>query len=287
MKRIICMLCVCMLAASFALCEQTDYATITLRPGDTCPCPIANGKAYEADAPEVLSVSQSGVITARNEGFATVYVTLPDGQEAQCDVTVDINATPLMIQNAIDIALKEWADLYPDTLSRTNKYTRWYCGRACEFGWCGGFAGYCLDEAGVPMTDQEKSVPHDSGEPYSVREAGVGKLLKGFTRMDRLSGIPRPGYLVIYAVRDSVNVTVHVGLITNVEDLTDGKYLLTTVEGNMSSRIKRYCYVYDSAASDKTRNMSAAPEERRTDERIQYTPHMDTWYVNVFCQTWF
>ena len=124
------------------------------------------------------------------------------------------------------------------------------------------------------------------GVPYGVREAAVPKLDTAFTNMERVTNIPRPGYLVIYGQRDYY-AFVHVGLVTDVVDRGDGVYQVFTVEGNMSSRIKRYCYLYDSNAK-ADRNMSATPENERTEPDVfQYTPHKNNWYVNEFCQTWY
>ena len=62
---------------------------------------------------------------------------------------------------------------------------------------------------------------------------------------------------------------------------------LSYAQSNLSSRIKRMSYLYDSTAK-ADRNMSAVPEEDRLDPATyQYTPHQDTWYVKEFCMTWY
>ncbi len=148
--------------------------------------------------------------------------------------------------------------------------------------------------AGVPLepTDTYKKLkPTESGEPHGVREAAVPKLDTGFSNMGRITNIPRPGYLVLYGRRESKSLAayafVHVGLITDVVDRGDGTYLIYTVEGNLSSRIKRFCYLYD-ANAPANRNMADAPQDAQTDPATyQYTPQQNTWYVKEFCMTWY
>ena len=126
------------------------------------------------------------------------------------------------------------------------------------------------------------------------------KLDTGYTNMDRITQTdPRPGYLVIYGYRDhkesSAYPYAHVGLVTDVKDLGDGKFLISTVEGNLSSRIKRFTYVYDSnipankaKPNAKTNlNMFDAPDDVPREQDIQYTPHQTYWYVTEFCMTWY
>ena len=135
------------------------------------------------------------------------------------------------------------------------------------------------------MDEPTKSVPHESGEPYSVRAAGVGKINKGFDKMDRLTMVPRPGYLVVYGEQKAYGY-MHIGLVTDVDDLGNGMYLLKTVEGNMSNRIKRFCYIFDS--NEPVKNTKPCPEEyRRDDGEINTYEHIKKWNITTFCQTWF
>ena len=92
---------------------------------------------------------------------------------------------------------------------------------------------------------------------------------------------------MIYGVQKHSTV-IHVGMITAVEERDNGVYAVQTVEGNVSNRIKRYHYLYDSRAEDPTDNMRALPAEERTEEDVyQYDPHQDDWYITTFCMTWF
>ena len=103
--------------------------------------------------------------------------------------------------------------------------------------------------------------------------------------MNRLSDVPQPGYLVIYGKRGGYKY-LHIGMVTDVIDNGDGTYLISTVEGNVSSRIKRYTYLYDKNGGEK--NFMACPEELQTDtDTFQYTPHNKDWCITIFCQTWF
>jgi hypothetical protein len=273
-----------------AYCQAgTDlYWQLSIRPGASAHCQqTATPCVWESDAPEVAQVSPDGVITAVHEGFATLTALLPDGSMAQCDVTVDESAMPALIRQAIDFALSEWESNLGNGFSRSNKYTKWYCGKPCSFGWCGAFIGYCFDRVGIGMKYWADSSPVADGSPYAVREAGVGKLLKGYTRMQRTGEIPHPGYLVIYGVSGGSSSVIHVGLVTDVEETAGGLYRVQTVEGNVSNRIKRYCYLYDSTIKGPAVNMLALPADEQTDNRFYYDLHESNWYINVFCQTWF
>ena len=277
---------------------------LTLAPGESREFDLPFSGFWDSDAPEVATAS-GGVITGHEEGCAILALTGPEGDEWTVSVEVsaeaaeDADQVPELIQRAIDIGIQEWADAKGEPFPRSdtnkphrgNKYCVWW-GYDC--GWCGAFANYCLDLAGVPLepTDTYKKLkPTETGEPHGVREAAVPKLDTGFSNMERVTNIPRPGYLVLYGRRESKSLAayafVHVGLITDVIDRGDGTYQLFTVEGNLSSRIKRMSYLYDSTAK-ADRNMSAVPEEDRLDPATyQYTPHQDTWYVKEFCMTWY
>ena len=291
MKKVLCLaLCLLLLPVLPALSEEGDmpapsHAEAALRPGETWDCGVS-ALSWDCDAPEVVSVSGS-VVTGLEEGFATLCAQLPDGGEYWLDVTVSADAMPMLISSAVRFALQEWQSSLGQTFSDRNKYTAWYCGKGekCRFGWCGAFVNYCLDTMGVPMDEPYDSVPHENGEPYAVYAAGVGKILTGFTRMERLARIPRPGYLVIYGQRDRYN-TIHIGMVTDVRLREDGTYSVQTVEGNMSNRIKRYNYCYDPADTTE-HNMSMLTEEEQTaPDTFQYKVQQSDWFVYTFCATY-
>ena len=130
-----------------------------------------------------------------------------------------------------------------------------------------------------------------------VKEASVGKLLRGYQLMNRTTRVPQEGYLLVYGC--SYNKTIHIALVYDVEELGDGRYRITTLEGNMSNRVKMYVHDYDMNAEDWQKNLSAVPEGERTVEEtaaFDYTvpsskPSSSAskkapYYVNCFLMTW-
>lgn len=284
MEKLLCVFFVCMLMVS--ACAETLPAALTMMEGEERTFDLPFDGYWESDALDVVQAS-GNIIKANLEGTAILTLVSEDEATFPVAVTVESDEIPTVIREAIRIGLQEWEDHLGQTFEsgKKNKYTIWFNNTA--FGWCGGFASYCLEMAGVPMqpTDQFRKATPQEG-PYAIREAAVPKLHDGFNRMDRITKIPKPGYLVIYGKIDYY-AYVHVGLITDVEEMEDGRYLISTVEGNVSSRIKRYCYIYDPAIKKERVNYFAVPEEDRVDEEnIQYTPHQAKWYITEFCQTW-
>ena len=310
MKRIVILIAMllCLLLCQSALAEALPEQ-LTLSAGESRTFSLPFPGYWESDAPEVAT-AQDGTVTAHEEGFAILALTGADGEEfvMEVEVTEKADPVPALIRRAIEIGIEEWRTADGRTFPRSdtnkphrdNKYTKWW---GWDCGWCGAFANYCLDTAGVPLEPSDtykKLKPLGSGEPHGVREAAVQKLDTGFTNMDRVTQTdPRPGYLVIYGYRDhkesSAYPYAHVGLVTDVENLGDGKFLISTVEGNLSSRIKRFTYLYDSnIPADKTKpnaktnlNMADAPDTVVREDGIQYTPHQSYWYVTEFCMTWY
>jgi hypothetical protein len=99
----------------------------------------------------------------------------------------------------------------------------------------------------------------------------------------------------MYANRKNAYLFTHIGIVTDVVDLNDGLYQITTVEGNMSSTVKSYTYVYDSNLSNHLltsnsrekiqSNILMVPETERTDPLTQYDTTED-FAVFGFCATW-
>ena len=148
---------------------------------------------------------------------------------------------PEQIQQVLDIAYNEWAELDGKTLKNVNKYTEWR-GKGIGFGWCGGYITWCMMQANVEMEELEavKKAAKESEDGvfvqvegvHHVKEASVGKLLRGYQLMNRTTNVPQPGFLLVYGC--SFNKTIHVALVYDVKDLGDGKYRITTLEGNLS-----------------------------------------------------
>ena len=210
---------------------------------------------------------------------------------------------PTIIQNVLDIAYNEWMDLNGQPLKQVNKYTEWR-GKGIGFGWCGGFITWCMMDAGVPMEELEyfrkvsdKDDHLDVEGIFHVKEASVGKLLRGYQIMNRTTQVPQKGYLLIYGC--DYNKTIHVALVSDVEILGEGKFRITTIEGNMSNRVKMYVHDYDMNAKDWKRNLSEVPEAERTEKEsdcFDYTlpvakPSSSAgkkapYYVNCFLMSW-
>lgn len=214
---------------------------------------------------------------------------------------------PEQIQNVLDIAYREWEELNGQTLKRVNKYTEWR-GKGVGFGWCGGYVTWCMMEAGVEMDELEaaKKAAKDSEDGifmpvegvHHIKEASVGKLLRGYQLMNRTSKVPQPGFLLVYGC--SFNKTIHVALVYDVKSLGDGKYRITTLEGNMSNRVKMYIHDYDMNAEVNTNkktstNLFEVPEAERVlpeSDALDYTVVMAkpsdstsskyAYYVNCF-----
>ena len=284
-----------------ALCfagEEVLPGQLTLAPGETRTFQLPFEGYWESDAPEIAEADGNS-ITAHESGTAVLALISPQGDEHLIEVTVSADPIPPIIRDAINIALREWEELGEKKIPQDpkgNKFTKWWK-YAC--GWCGAFVSYCLDQAGVPLepTDTYRKVkPHEGGIPYSLREAAVPKLYTGFENMERITDIPRPGYLIIYGAKGYYDF-VHVAMVTDIIDRGNGVYQLFTVEGNVGGTVKRYSFLYDSQAAKKDKkNLSLLPEEewlepdiyhydepRRTKSNGKYY----NWFVMAFCQTWY
>ena len=295
MKRLISFLLICALLPLPALAREALPREVTLAAGETLEFDLPFEGYWDSDAPDVAE-GAGNMITAYQEGWALLSLTSPEGDEwsVEVQVTAPEDAVPPLIRSVIDIALNEWQEAGGKSFPRSgnskpskdNKYTKWW---GYDVGWCGVFIAYCMEKAGVPMAQegQEKKLkPLGNGDPYSIRVGGVGRYHEAFTHMDRVTNIPRPGYLVIYNWRDTGSY-IHIGMVTDVIDRGDGIYQIFTVEGNVSSRIKRFSYLYDSN-NTKQRNMSVLPAEEQTDPATYtYTLHQKTVYILEFCQTWY
>ncbi len=259
---------------------------LQMHPGETMAAPVAD--RWESTDVQVATVDEAGNITAHAEGNCQILLSAGSATIAY-DLTVDRNVPTELMKKAIAIAENEFVTLDLKGIKRANKYTKWYAKKdGVAFGWCGAFVGWCFEEAGVPMFRVEKAEKVDENATWAISEAGVGKILKGYQKMERLTNIPRPGYMVIYSVFKKSYNNIHTGLVVDAQDLGDGRYLLTTIEGNVSNRVKKYQYYYDSSeeAAQKQRNMEALPEELQVDEKISYKLHSKDWYVKIFCQTY-
>lgn len=225
------------------------------------------------------------------ESTATpVPVRIAGGNEEPPDVILDM----------IEIARAEWEALGGKTLPRSNKYTQWV--NDAEWGWCAGFTSWCAMKAGVPQESLSRVLEKPEGESdavFSCSAVSPGKLLRAFQHMHRTTMVPRKGFFVIYG--DRSNFTVHIGLVCDVKALENGKYRLTTIEGNMANAVRMYIADYEPVDvyfeqdhCPETSNLSEVPEAERdgagTDVRsyrlrVSNTDGSD-WYVTCFLMTW-
>lgn len=218
--------------------------------------------------------------------------TKPTPTPPPVEIPTELEEPPELIEQVLEIAYGEWSGLAGKALKKANKYTKWRTSSENGFGWCGGFITWCMIQAEVSMDTLDIVKKNGEGPVdgiYHVKEASVGKLLRGYQIVQRAGIVPQRGYLLVYGVRKSANKTVHVGLVYDVQDLGDGKYRLTTIEGNMSNRVRMYVHDYDMNAEDPTRNLSEIPQEERTEEETSYFTYKmqnKNWYVNRFLMPW-
>ena len=217
------------------------------------------------------------------------------------EITQTVQQPPEEIRQVLDLAYAEWAELDGKALKNVNKYTEWR-GKGIGFGWCGGFITWCMLEKGIPQQELQNVEEGPVEGVVHVKEASVGKLLRGYQMMNRSTNIPQPGFLLVYGC--SFNKTIHIGLVYDVEELGEGKFRITTLEGNMSNRVKMYIRDYDMNAqvntnNKKSTNLSEIPEEARTlpeSSCVDYSvtsskPSSGTagkyaYYVNCFLMPW-
>ncbi len=169
---------------------------------------------------------------------------------------------PPTIQQLLDLAYEEWEAATDKSFKKVNKYTEWR-GKGVGVGWCGGFITWCMMQLGVPMEEVENIPEGAVAGIVHVKEASVGKLLRGYQKMYRSTRYPQKGFLVVYGAQ-SYNRTNHIGLVVDVQRLEDGRYRLTTIEGNMGATVKMFVHDYDPLAKE-TANLKMVPKEERTE----------------------
>ena len=201
-------------------------------------------------------------------------------------IETSVLVPPAEIQTVLDIAWNEWNTLAGKSLPKCNKFTEWR-GKGISFGWCGGYVTWCMLQAGIPMEQLALIEEGPVDGIVHVKEASVGKLLRGYQKYGRSTRVPQPGFLLVYG--ESYNKTIHVGLVYDVQELGGGKYRLTTLEGNMSNRVKMYVHDYDMYAENWQKNLAPVPKDERTQEEtswFNYKLQGDKWYVNCFLMPW-
>lgn len=205
--------------------------------------------------------------------------------EIDTDVVEEV---PDMIRRLLDLAYNEWKDLNGKALKNPNKYTKWR--NNYPYGWCGGFITWCMLEIGVPQQECAATPEGEVEGIVHVKEAGVGKLVTGYQKMNRTTLTPQKGFLVVYG-KEGGNGLWHVGLVYDVQKLSDGKYRLTTIEGNLKKTVRMFVHDYDPNAEKKAKNLTLIPKEERTEEETNAFSYKNQYpkfnlYVNMFLMPW-
>ena len=292
--------------------EGEETGAYTLHTGDSAyvPCvapeitpyderesavyPAVNG-AFASSNTAVVTVDANGVMTGVAPGEASVTYSTPSGEHIY-RVSVADDYPPELVKNYIYVLRREFYSVKRARLPKYNQYAKWYYGKKKEVGWCSVFTIYCANASGNNPIKLGEIDPDNVPMVQYLREGQVGHQYDGFMDMNRFVGVPKPGYLVIYADMSNAYRTVHIGSVVDVLELGDGLYAITTIEGNMSNSVKSYCYVYDSKCDNHLvgvqkglklqNNMAELPAQSQTDPLVQYQLHTDHWSVFGFCQTW-
>ena len=101
--------------------------------------------------------------------------------------------------------------------------------------------------------------------------------------------IPQKGFIVVYG-KVKGNGLWHVGLVYDVQRLPDGKYRLTTIEGNLNNTVRMFIHDYDPSA-EKAKNLSLVPKDERVQEETKAFSYKDQYkrhslYINMFLMPW-
>ena len=201
---------------------------------------------------------------------------------------------PESIRDVLDLAYNELTEVNGQELKKKNKYTKWR--NNYEWGWCGGFITWCMLEKEIPMFDQGKAPNEEVPGLIHMKAAGVGKIYTGYERMNRLSFIPQKGFIAVFGNTNSkygASEFYHVGLVYDVEVLGNGKYRLTTLEGNMGGKIRMFVHDYDSLLPDRSKNLTPPPAEERTEAesnafsyKVAVDDRKKSYWVNCFLMPW-
>ena len=220
------------------------------------------------------------------------------------EITQTVQQPPEIIQGVLDLAYTEWETLAGKKLKNVNKYTEWR-GKGIGFGWCGGYITWCMLQHDIAMEQLQVMQKNKQGPVdgvVHVKEASVGKILRGYQMMNRSTNVPQPGFLLVYGC--SFNKTIHIALVYDVQELGGGKFRLTTLEGNMGQRVKMFIRDYDmnvevNTKDTKSTNLSEIPEEAYTLPASDFVDYSLTvakpsdgnykksaYYVNCFLMPW-
>lgn len=210
-----------------------------------------------------------------------------DGKAKAREITTEVvQEVPAEIQTVLDIAYDEWLETDGRELKLLNKFTEWR-GAGIDFEWCGGFVTWCMIQGDLPMAEFGKIKEGEVEGLYHCKEAMPSKMATGYLKMNRTTKIPRKGFVICYGNKSTK--FWHVGIVYDIEMLPDGKYRLTTIEGDVQSTVKMFIYDYDPYAEKN--NLTLVPKEERTKEETKNFSYKAQWksqklYVSMFYMPW-
>ena len=226
----------------------------------------------------------------------------PVAREITTEIVQEI---PEAIQQVLDLAYEQLLETDAAELKEKNKYTEWR--NQYEFGWCGGFITWCMLQMEIPQEVKNKIKKGEVEGLFHVKEAGVGKLYSGYEKINRITRVPQKGFIAVFgtakAVKGSgVTPYYHVGLVYDVEKLSEDLYRITTIEGNVSfpgdethkkagHTIRMYTRDYHLNAEKKADDLTLVPEEERDREEnalfsYGYTYDNKSLYITIFLMPW-
>ena len=206
----------------------------------------------------------------------------PAPVEIDPDVSGEI---PAQIQVALDAAYDAWKEVDGKRLKDVNQFTKWR--NNYPYKWCGGFVTWCMIQGDLPMAEFGKIKEGEVEGLYHCKEAMPSKMATGYLKMNRSTKIPRKGFVICYGNKSTK--FWHVGIVDDIEMLPDGKYRLTTIEGDVQSTVKMFIYDYDPYAEKN--NLTLVPKEERTKEETKNFSYKAQWksqklYVSMFYMPW-
>ena len=219
----------------------------------------------------------------------------PTATPAPLLLSEELQEPPEDISHMLDIAYADWEELDGKKLPKSNKYTKWW--NNYEWGWCAGYTTWCMLEAGIPteLEDEILKQPEGSVEgSFCVRGSSPAKYEHAFMHMNRTTMVPRKGFVVQYGKKGK-NEKWHVGLVWDVQPLGEGRYRLTTLEGNVNSTVMMFVRDYDMNHMDskgrRFGNISLVPEEEQQESdrkafSYKYTYNDKDIYIARFLMTW-
>lgn len=227
-----------------------------------------------------LLCGSAALAASKNEEFTARAITTEVVQEI-----------PETIQAVLDLAYEQLVEINGKNMGKKNRFTAWR--NNGQFGWCGGFVTWLMLENGIPQEEKNNIKPGEVEGLVHVKEAGVGKLYTGYGRMNRITRVPQKGFIVVFGNATNPSTPYyHVGIVYDVEKLGEGRYRLTTIEGNVKGQtVRMYVRDYDMNAEKKQKNMTLVPAEERDREESAifsygYAYKNKSMYITIFLMPW-